>query len=127
MAVFAQSQESKIILAGRFPSRELGVSRLRARYIRLRRFSNHGFEGLTIVGPPKQPIHVTVRMTDDDPAEAVGQLAKRVDVVQHTGLARRGDPALTTSVGVCQQRMASSSVPLRNATGCPQPSRHPQS
>ena len=46
-------------------------------------------------------------MTVDDAGERVGQVSKRIDVIQLTGFDQGGDdgPVLGTAVGACEQRI----------------------
>jgi hypothetical protein len=43
----------------------------------------------------------------DDPDEGIGQIGKRIDVIQLTGFDQRGDdgPVLGAAVGACEQRI----------------------
>lgn len=47
--------------------------------------SGHGPEVLTFVGPRKQLVDLAVRMAVGDPGEDVGEVGKRIDVVQFAG------------------------------------------
>lgn len=53
---------------------------------RKRRFSGHGFEVLTRVGPRKQLIDIAVGVGVDDPDEDVGEILERIDIVEFAGL-----------------------------------------
>jgi len=46
-------------------------------------------------------------MAVDDPDEGIGQIGKRIDVIQLTGFDQRGDdgPVLGAAVGACEQRI----------------------
>ena len=46
-------------------------------------------------------------MAVDDPGEGIGQIGKRIDIVQLTGFDQGGDdsPVLGTTVGACEQRI----------------------
>jgi hypothetical protein len=43
---------------------------------------------LTAIGSGEQLVNVAVWMTVDDPDEGIGQVGKRIDVIQLTGLCR---------------------------------------
>jgi hypothetical protein len=56
---------------------------------------------VTAVSPRKQLIDVAVWMAVDDAGERVGQVSKRIDVIQLTGFDQGGDdgPVLGAAVG----------------------------
>src|SRR5882757_9674430 len=68
-------------------------------------FSGHGSEVLRFVGPRQEGIDVAVGMTVDDPGKDVGQIAKRIDVVEFAGFDQRSDsgPVLGAAVGAGEQ------------------------
>ena len=76
-------------------------------YYSKRRSQATAFEGVAAIGPRKQLIDVAVWMAVDDPGEGIGQIGKRIDVAQLTGLDQRGDdgPVLGAAVGACEQRI----------------------
>ena len=59
------------------------------------------------MGPGKQLVDLAVRMAVDDPGEDVGEVGKRVDVVQLAGFDQRRDsgPMLGATVGAREQRI----------------------
>jgi hypothetical protein len=66
-------------------------------------FSGHGFEVLTAISPWKQLIDVSVWMAVDDPGEHVGQVGKRINVVEFgagdKSVDRSGTPAARIGAG----------------------------
>ena len=59
------------------------------------------------MGPGKQLVDLAVRMAVDDPGEHVGEVGKRVDVVQLAGFdqGRDSGPMLGATVGAREQRI----------------------
>jgi hypothetical protein len=60
-----------------------------------------------VVGPRKQLVDLTARIAINDPAEDVGQVGERIDLVQPAGLDQGRDdgPMLGTAVRAWEQRI----------------------